>query len=67
MLEEFGSPGCAFESYTVESIVAATRSVLADFDGFAARALTAARQWNATMGVKNMVGGLLALGDATYG
>jgi glycosyltransferase involved in cell wall biosynthesis len=67
LLEDFGDPGCVFGNYTVESIVAATRSVLADFDGFAARALTAARQWNATMGVKNMVGGLLALGDATYG
>jgi glycosyltransferase involved in cell wall biosynthesis len=63
-LREFGNPGGAFAHYTVESIVAATRKVLADYDGFAARAVNAARTWNATMGVKNMVGRLLALGEA---
>jgi glycosyltransferase involved in cell wall biosynthesis len=63
-LAEFGNPGAAFEHHTVESIVAAVRKVLADYDGFAARAMAAAQAWNATMGVKNMVAGLLALGAA---
>jgi len=63
-LAEFGSPGAAFEDFTVDSIVAAVRNVLADYDGFAARAVAAAEAWNATMGVKNMVAGMLALGEA---
>jgi glycosyltransferase involved in cell wall biosynthesis len=63
-LAEFGSPGGAFEHCTVESIVAAARNVLADYDAFAARAVPAATAWNATMGVGNMVAGLLALGEA---
>ncbi len=61
LLETFGAPGIAFDSYTPASIVAATRLALADFDAVAARALAASAQWTATMGVENMVTAMLAL------
>lgn len=61
LLDQYGGPGTAFDAYNATSIVAATRQALADFDTIAARAETAASQWNATMGVENMVTALLAL------
>jgi hypothetical protein len=60
LLEAYGGPGTAFESYDSAGIVAATRRALADFDAVAARAEVAAERWNATMGVGNMVTALLA-------
>ena len=62
LLDAYGGPGTAFESYDSTSIVAATRQAVAAFDTIAARAETAAGRWNATMGVENMVTALLALG-----
>ena len=64
LLDFYGGPGAAFESYNPVGIVAATRLALADFDTVAARAGAAAERWNATMGVENMVGALLARGNA---
>ena len=61
MLTTFGGPGSAFPNHTPASIVDATRAVLADFDAAAARAEAAAAQWNATMGVANMVTAMLTL------
>jgi hypothetical protein len=63
LLDRYGGPGTAFEAYTPTSIVAATRQAIADFDTIAARAEAAAGQWNATMGVENMVSALLAHGQ----
>jgi hypothetical protein len=62
LLDRFGGPGTAFESYDSAGIVAATRLALADFDVIAARAEAAAGRWNATMGVGNMVSAVLARG-----
>jgi glycosyltransferase involved in cell wall biosynthesis len=62
LLDLYGSPGTAFESYDPAGIVAATRRALAEFDLIAGRAGAAAEQWNATMGVVNMVTALLARG-----
>ena len=64
LLDAYGNPGKAFDRYNPASIVEATRQALAQFNTFAARASTAAEQWNATMGVGNMVNALLALGGA---
>jgi len=63
LLEMFGNPGTCFEAWNQESIVAATRSAIADFDVLANRAAEAAAQWNATMGVGNMVTRLLAYAE----
>jgi hypothetical protein len=62
LLDTYGGPGTAFLTYDPAGIVTATRRALADFDGFAARAMVAAERWNATMGVRNMVSALLAAG-----
>ncbi|MFL5256977.1 MAG: glycosyltransferase [Rhodopila sp.] len=61
LLADFGQPGEAFETFDPPGIVAATRRVVADFDAFAGKAAAAAERWIATMGVTNMVSGLLAL------
>lgn len=60
LLARFGNPGTIFSAWTPESIVAGVRAALADFDSVAERALAASGQWNATMGVGNMVTSLLA-------
>ncbi len=59
LLRRFGEPGVSFDTWSPESIVAAVRAAIADFDALAQRAVAAAGQWNATMGVGNMVGSLL--------
>jgi glycosyltransferase involved in cell wall biosynthesis len=64
LLAAYGGPGTAFDRYQPASVVDATRQALADFDALAGRAAAAAEQWNATMGVGNMVGALLACRDA---
>jgi hypothetical protein len=64
LLDRYGGPGTAFESYDSAGIVAATRRALADFDVIAGRAEAAAGRWNATMGVGNMVNALLAYGQS---
>jgi glycosyltransferase involved in cell wall biosynthesis len=63
LLDAYGGPGFVFERYDSAGIVAATRRALADFDALAATAEAAAAQWNATMGVGNMVTALLAHAD----
>jgi glycosyltransferase involved in cell wall biosynthesis len=60
LLDRFGSPGTCFEQWEADAIVAATRRALGDFDTVAERAARAGAQWNATMGVHNMVERLLA-------
>jgi glycosyltransferase involved in cell wall biosynthesis len=61
----FGEPGTVFDRYEPSSIVAATRQALANFDVIAGRAVAAAEQWKASMGVGNMVSALLSCRDTT--
>jgi hypothetical protein len=62
LLDSYGGPGTAFDSYDPAGIVAATRRALAGFDAIATRADAAAEKWNVSMGVAHMVTALLALG-----
>jgi hypothetical protein len=62
LLQHFGNPGTIFKDWAPDSITAATRQAIAEFDEIASRAVAASAQWNATMGVSNMVARLLALG-----
>lgn len=63
LLQRFGHPGVTFKDWTPQSIADATRAAIANFDEIAGRAVAASKQWNATMGVGNMVTSLLARGQ----
>lgn len=61
MLQAFGDPGTAFQTFDIASIVEATLRALEDFDGIAQRACAAATAWAERQGPGRMVDALLAL------
>jgi glycosyltransferase involved in cell wall biosynthesis len=61
VVADFGGPGTAFDAHTPRAVIAAVIQALDGFDELAARAMTAAVRWRATMGAGAMVDAMLAM------